>query len=58
VGGGDHDWANIFGRWGALAHDTTIAGVFRTVGWLGMTAASAWVIRRWHRSRRGVPLPE
>ena len=39
VGGGDHDWANIFGRWGLLAHDTQIAAVVRAIGWGGMTAA-------------------
>jgi hypothetical protein len=59
VGGGDHDWANIFGRWGVLAHDTKIAGMVRVIGWFGMVAVSAWVVWRWHRGRSAVPpLPE
>ena len=53
VGGGDHDWHTIFGRWGVLAHDTQIAGFVRTVGWLGMAAACGWVVWRWW-SGRGV----
>jgi hypothetical protein len=47
VGGGDHDWARIFGRWNVLNHDTQIAAVVRTIGWLGMGAACIWVIWRW-----------
>src|ERR1700675_2312670 len=27
VGGGEHDWTEIFSRWGALNQDTWIAGV-------------------------------
>ncbi len=57
VGGGDHDWTNIFSRWDALAHDTNIAGVVRIIGWLGMVAASAWVIWRWHRDRQNGRAP-
>lgn len=51
VGGGDHDWTNIFSRWGVLARDTQIAGAVRWIGWLGMVAASAWVVWRWGRDR-------
>jgi hypothetical protein len=47
VGGGDHDWAEIFGRWHAMNQDTQIAAVVRTTGWLGMGAACAWVICLW-----------
>jgi hypothetical protein len=47
VGGGDHDWARIFGRWHVLNHDTQIAAVVRTVGWLGMSAAGIWVFWLW-----------
>ncbi len=49
VGGGDHDWANIFGRWHVLAHDTQIAAIVRTTGWTGMGAACLWVVWRWWR---------
>jgi hypothetical protein len=51
VGGGDHDWARIFGRWGVTAHDTQIAAVVRTIGWAGMGAACLWVAWRWWRDR-------
>jgi hypothetical protein len=52
VGGGDHDWARIFGRWNVLSHDTQIAAVVRTIGWLGMSAACAWVICLWWVGRK------
>jgi len=52
VGGGDHDWARIFGRWNVLNHDTQIAAGVRTIGWLGMGAACAWVIWLWWVGRR------
>jgi hypothetical protein len=51
VGGGDHDWHTIFGRWGMLAHDTQIAAVVRSIGWAGMAAACVWVLWRWWRGR-------
>ena len=53
VGGGDHDWARIFGRWGVLAHDTQIAAVVRFIGWTGMAGAYLWVVWRWWRERKG-----
>jgi hypothetical protein len=52
VGGGDHDWARIFGRWNVLNHDTQIAAVVRTTGWVGMSAACAWVIWLWWVGRK------
>ncbi len=59
VGGGCHDWAEIFGRWHVLARDTQIAAVIRTGGWLGMGAACAWVLGRWWVDRkRPVPAAE
>ena len=51
VGGGDHDWTNIFSRWGALASDTAIAGVVTAAGWLGMAAVWGWLVWRWARER-------
>lgn len=48
VGGGCHDWGEIFGRrWHVLAHDTQIAAVVRTAGWLGMGAACLWLTWVW-----------
>jgi hypothetical protein len=52
VGGGDHDWARIFGRWNVTHHDTQIAAFVRTTGWLGMGAACAWVIWLWWSGRK------
>jgi hypothetical protein len=51
VGGGEHDWTNIFSRWGVLTHDTQIATVVRTVGWVGMGTACLWVLWRWWKSK-------
>ncbi len=53
VGGGDHDWARIFGRWHVINHDTQIASLVGTTGWLGMGAACAWVLWRWWMGRKG-----
>ena len=51
VGGGDHDWNTIFGRWHVLAYDTQIAAVVKTIGWIGMLAACVWVGWQWYRDR-------
>jgi len=51
VGGGEHDWAELLGRWGLLAQDTSIAQIIRAFGWLGMLACWAWLAWRWHRSQ-------
>ncbi len=53
VGGGEHDWAALLGRWGLLAQDTTLAQGLRVLGWLGMVACWAWLAWRWHESRPG-----
>ena len=47
VGGGDHDWARIFGRWGVTAYDTQIANVVRIISWSGMALATGWIIWLW-----------
>jgi hypothetical protein len=51
VGGGDHDWNTILGRWHVLAYDTRISAIVKTVGWAGMAASCAWVVWRWYRDR-------
>ena len=48
VGGGEHDWYHIFSRWGLLSHDTDIAAVTSTIGWLGMIGCLIWL---WRQSR-------
>ena len=51
VGNGDHDWAEIFGRWGVLHLDGRIAGMTRGVGVLLMLGAVVWLYRRWREDR-------
>jgi hypothetical protein len=51
VGGGEHDWATLFGQWGLLAQDTAIAGAMKTLGWIGMVCCVGWLIWRWFRDR-------
>jgi len=51
VGGGEHDWADLLGRWGLLAQDAAIAQGLRALGWLGMLACWMWLAWRWHQSR-------
>ena len=53
VGGGDHDWANIFGqRWHVLPHDTQIAAFVRMAGWMGMGSGVLWVLWRCYDSAK------
>ncbi len=52
VGGGDHDWNDIFFRWGVLSYDREIAAVTRVVGWIGMLAAVGFVGWRAYRDLR------
>jgi len=54
VGGGEHDWRLIFGRWDALEHAGTVAGVTLALSWLGMLAACGWVLLRLARERAAV----
>lgn len=48
VGGGDHDWTEIFSRWGVLDSDTLLAGFVRLLGW-GIVCGALWWL--WRRSR-------
>lgn len=52
VGGGEHDWADLLGRWGLLAQDATIGQALRLAGWIGMLACWAWLGWRWHAARQ------
>lgn len=52
VGGGEHDWATLFDQWGCLARDTAIAGAVRAAGWVVMLGSWAWLVWRWHWTRR------
>jgi hypothetical protein len=51
VGGGEHDWTEIFSRWGTLQADTSIAAVVRLIGWAGVVAAWGWLLWRWRCDR-------
>jgi len=46
VGGGEHDWTEIFLRWGVLAKDVKIAGFTRWLGYALMVGAVVWLWRR------------
>jgi len=45
IGGDESDWTILFTQWRVLVHDTQIAHVTRTLGWLGMLASLAWFTR-------------
>jgi hypothetical protein len=49
AGGGEHDWFNLFLRWGCLKSDTAIARDVHILGWLGMLGSAAWLLWRWAR---------
>lgn len=54
VGGGDHDWNAILGRWGLLEWDTRIAMTVRILGIIGMILPVVWVAWRWWQDRKRV----
>ena len=41
----EHDWNTIFTSLGLLQYDTTIAGIVRFLGWMGMLGSSVWLGR-------------
>jgi len=51
VGNGDHDWAEIFSRWGVLNLDGRIAGVTRGIGVILVVGAMAWLYQRWRADK-------
>jgi hypothetical protein len=51
VGGGEHDWTEIFTRWGVLPYDTRIAGFFSFLGWLGICGCGIWIVYRLYRTQ-------
>ena len=42
----EHDWHGIFSSLGVLQYDTKIAAVVSCLGWCGMLATVAWLVRR------------
>jgi hypothetical protein len=51
AGNGDHDWAEILGRWGVLHLDGRIAAMTRACGILLVIGAVVWLYRRWRVDR-------
>ena len=49
VGGGEHDWTEIFSRWGVLHLDGRIAGFTRLMAQLLILGAVAWLFRCWRQ---------
>lgn len=49
VGGGEHDWTEIFSRWGVLHLDGRIAGFTRFMALVLILGAVAWLFRRWQQ---------
>lgn len=43
VGGGVHDWTEIFSRWGVLRHDIRIGTAVQLLGLLVMAVTVAWL---------------
>ena len=42
VGSGEHDWTEIFLRWGALPSDTRVAAFVSVLAWIGILGLWAW----------------
>jgi hypothetical protein len=55
VGSGEHDWTEIFSRWGVLSRDTGIAAFVTFLGCLGVLIAWGWLARRWWLDRERGP---
>lgn len=51
VGGGDHDWAEIFSRWHLLHLDTRMAGLTRILAVLLIAGALFRLFRQWSAQR-------
>jgi hypothetical protein len=50
VGGGEHDWTEIFSRWHVLAYDLGIAHTLAAVGWMGIVGTGLWLFLSQRRS--------
>ena len=46
VGGGEHDWTDIFSRWHVLPHNLGIATFVAAIGWIGIFSCGLWLIYR------------
>jgi hypothetical protein len=50
VGGGEHDWADIFSRWNLLEADTRVAGITQFLGWALIFGSLFWLLWVWWRN--------
>ena len=51
AGNGDHDWAEIFSRWGVLHLDIRIANLTRGIGVILIAGAVVWLYRAWRKDK-------
>ena len=47
IGGGDHDWTEVFSRWGLLNHDLVVGSLFQMVG---LSVICFALLHAWRRS--------
>ena len=52
LGGGEHDWLEIFSRWGVLNRDVYIGNVTRFLGLCIALFATIWLWKQWRRMNR------
>ena len=52
LGAGEHDWTNIFSRWGLLWADQAIAGLVKTAACLGIGLLWLWLASQWRKTER------
>jgi hypothetical protein len=52
VGGGEHDWTEIFSRWGVLGSDVSIGGTTRFIGFCVMLGSLIWIWPRWMNAHK------
>lgn len=50
VGGGEHDWFNIFMSWNCLDYDTSVAAITRACAWIGL--GIVWIWLAWQTFRK------
>jgi len=49
----EHDWFAMFSAMGVLEHDIQIALIVRIMGWIGIFAATGWLVwQAWAKGAR------